>query len=406
MKVGLRKQFAKVLALPNIHYFGHVKVGNGYDVTLDELQAMKPSAMLFTLGAQGYNRLGLPGEDSKGVYSAKDFVYYYNHLPPYPGQDFSTGKRIAIIGMGNVAVDIMRWLLQDSPTRQTEEVVVVARRGPFEAKFDAKEIEYVQAHLNRQDFAAELERVRSQCESCRQDVSLEKLAAATFPFLKKVPAGPAVPPKLTFRFLSSPTEIIAGPDGRIQKLVIAENDLVLKSDGSTAAKANGRTSVIEVDTMIFAIGDKHDPNVGLPMGPQGYATPTDPDNPKAPVFEVCDPTSGHLLTGLYVAGWARRASEGLVGIARHDGELAAAKVIAFLQSIPQTNTLPSSQVEAILCEKGIRVINKEDLEYLGRAEAEEAQNRGVIYFKYSDDDAMLSAIAEQRLKDVAETLAA
>ncbi|MEO6966160.1 MAG: NAD(P)-binding protein, partial [Acidobacteriaceae bacterium] len=111
MKFGLRKQFAKVLALPNVHYFGHVKIGEGYDMTLGELQAIGPSAILFSCGAQGYNELGMPGEHCAGVYSAKDFVYQYNQLPPYASMDFSTGKRIAIIGMGNVAADVMRWLL-------------------------------------------------------------------------------------------------------------------------------------------------------------------------------------------------------------------------------------------------------------------------------------------------------
>ena len=156
MKFGLRKQFAKVLGLPNLHYLGHVKVGTEYDLAIADLQKMKPSAMMFTCGAQGYNQLGLPGEDAKGVYAAKDFVYHYNQLPPYASMDFSTGKRIAVVGMGNVAVDIMRWLLLDSPTRQAEEVIVIARRGPFEAKFGEKEIEHVEMHLARDEFLQEL----------------------------------------------------------------------------------------------------------------------------------------------------------------------------------------------------------------------------------------------------------
>jgi len=128
MKAGLRKQFSRVLSLPNVHYFGNVKIGSAYDVTLDNLKSLAPSALVVTCGAQGYNKLNLSGENAKGVYSAKDFVYHYNQLPPYASEDFSTGKRIAVVGMGNVAADIMRWLLEDSPARRTEEVIVVARR--------------------------------------------------------------------------------------------------------------------------------------------------------------------------------------------------------------------------------------------------------------------------------------
>src|SRR2546421_683231 len=96
MKTGLRKQFAKVLSLPNVHYIGHVSVGNGSALSIADLRALSPSAIVFSVGAQGAKQLGLPGSESRGVYSAKDFVYYYNQLPPYPAQDFSTGKRVAV----------------------------------------------------------------------------------------------------------------------------------------------------------------------------------------------------------------------------------------------------------------------------------------------------------------------
>jgi ferredoxin/flavodoxin---NADP+ reductase len=402
IKGGMRKQFAKIFAMPNIHYFGHVKVTKTYGFSIEELQAMNPDAMMFACGAQGYNKLGLAGEDSKGVYAAKDFVYYYNQLPPYASMDFSTGKRIAVVGMGNVAVDIIRWLLQDSPVRQTEEVIVVARRGPLEAKFGEKEIAHVDMHINRDDFAKELARVQKRCAACNQDVSVESVGSATFPFLLKA-GGATVTPKLTFRFLSSPKEIIAGPDGRIQKLVITENDLVLRSDGTTKAKATDQTSVLDIDTMIFAIGDKHDPEVGLPMGPEGYATQPSAD-PNEAVYQVWDPVKEKALEGFFVTGWARRASTGLVGIARHDGEVAAHKLLEYVQHGRDKSTFGPAEIETRLKAKGIRIVTKSDLELLGRAEASEAQTRNLSYFKYSDDDSMFQAIDREKTK--AKTTAA
>src|SRR5512141_3245662 len=98
MKSGLRKQSAKVLSLPNVHYFGHVPVGAKQPLTVDDLRAFNPDAIVFSVGAQGTKKLGLPGEDAKGVYSAKDYVYFYNSLPPFATQDFSTGKKVAIVG--------------------------------------------------------------------------------------------------------------------------------------------------------------------------------------------------------------------------------------------------------------------------------------------------------------------
>src|SRR5436853_5713523 len=134
MKVGLLKQFAKVLALPNVHYFGHVCVAEQGCLRIDELREFNPSAIVFAVGAQGTKKLGLAGSEARGVYSAKDFVYFYNLLPPFASQDFTCGRRIAVVGMGNVAVDIAHWLLVDDPCKRTEEVIIVARRGPFEAK--------------------------------------------------------------------------------------------------------------------------------------------------------------------------------------------------------------------------------------------------------------------------------
>ncbi|HVC89072.1 MAG TPA: FAD-dependent oxidoreductase [Acidobacteriaceae bacterium] len=395
MKFGLRKQFAKVLGLPNVHYFGHIKIGDGYDLTLDDLRAMNPSAIVFSCGAQGYNALGLPGENCTGVYSAKDFVYAYNQLPPYASMDFSTGKRIAIIGMGNVAADIMRWLLRDNPHRQTEEVIVVARRGPYEAKFDKKEIGYVEEYIPREEFLCELDRIRETCAACNQDLAVEKLGAATFPFLtKSFPAE--VRPKLTFRFLSSPREILAGPDGRIEKLVVTENDLVLRANGSTAARATDRTAALDVDTLIFAIGDKHDPTVGLPMGPDGYATRPAPDTPTETIYEAWDPAINEPLPGIYVVGWARRASTGLVGIARHDGEEGAKKVLEYLQDQPEQDSLSAEKLLAELQAKGLAPVTKQDLEILGRIEEQQARERNLTSFKYSDDDTMLQVIQNER----------
>ena len=115
MKGGLRKLFGRILDMPNVAYFGHSTVASGKALTIDLLREWNPAALVFAVGAQGTKKIGLPGEDSRGVYSAKDFVYNYNLLPPFTSQDFSTGKRVAVIGMGNVMADLAHWLLVDDP---------------------------------------------------------------------------------------------------------------------------------------------------------------------------------------------------------------------------------------------------------------------------------------------------
>lgn len=395
MKFGLRKQFAQVLELPNVYYFGNVKIGNGYDLTIAELDAMRPSAVIYASGAQGAHELGLPGEHAKGVYGAKDFVYHYNQLPPYASQEFSTGRHVGIIGIGNVAIDIARWLLQDSPERRTEEVTILARRGPVEIKFDKKEIEYVIQHVDREGLRAELARVQERCERVGEDVSPERIFAEHFPALQEGDFTSVVP-RLSFRFLSSPTAVIPGPDGRIARLEVGDNDLVLRADGSTKPVANGQKTVLELDTLIFAIGDMHDAQLGLPMGPDGYATGPSGENAEEPVFQVWDPTAARPLEGRFVAGWARRASTGLVGIARHDGELGAQQAIEYLATQPEGDTLSVEEILAELKARGLKPVTKEDLALLGAAEQQEAEKRQLGYFKYSDNAAMFDAIEREK----------
>jgi ferredoxin--NADP+ reductase len=399
MKIGLRKQFAKVLALPNVHYFGHVPVSVNSPVTIDALREFCPGALVFAVGAQGTKKLGLPGEDLRGVYSAKDFVYFYNRLPPFASQDFSVGKRVAIVGMGNVMVDIARWLMVDSPKRSVDEVIVIARRGPLEAKFDDKEFANIQIHLDRKAFQDELRRVEPAMKAVGQDIA--KVAQETFTILAKHPDQQTIPPRLSFRFLSSPSVLSAGPDGRIAKLTVTENILMAR-DGGLAAKATNQTADIDVDTLIFAIGDQHDPALGLPYA-GGYVTNSDSPDAVAK-YQVFDPTASKVCTGDFVVGWARKPSDGLVGIARHDGEVGAAGVLQFLEKASSRGAASAEDIGRFLIQKGIQAVAKADLPWLTAAEEREARLRGTAYYFFPDDDEMLAEIEREKSGSAASAL--
>lgn len=402
MKIGLRKQFAKVLSLPNVHYFGHVPVSSQAMVTIDDFRQFAPAAIVFAVGAQGTKKLGLPGETAKGVYAAKDFVYSYNLLPPFTSHDFSTGKRVAIIGMGNVMVDIARWLMVDAPQKTAEEVIVVARRGPFEAKFDKKEFDYIEEFLDRNAFDDELHRIQPQLASVGQDTS--KLAEETFPVLATPGAEhPQGRPRLRFRFLCSPQAIHGNAGGHINRLTVTEN-VLSERDGNIACKGTDQTAELEIDTMIFAIGDVADPAVGLPYSRDSYVINPDQSDPQRAAYELFDPQTGNVLEGMYAVGWARKASDGLVGIARHDAEVGAVHVLKFLETAPErqinASQITASQIQDWLRGKGLRIVTKADLECLARAEEQEAKQRGVPWFKFAEDEAMLAAIAAEKAKAV------
>jgi len=402
MKQGLRKQFFKILDMPNVAYLGNVPVRGGGALVIDQVREWNPAAIVFSVGAQGTKKLGMPGEDAKGVYSAKDFVYYYNQLPPFASQDFSTGRRVAIVGMGNVMVDIARWLLIDMPGQKPEEVVVVARRGPFEVKFDEKEFDYIEMFLDRAGFQEELRRVAERIRACGQDAT--QVPDKVFPWLKN-PASVTGGPKLGFRFLSSPTAVLPDASGRIAKLRIVENLLVL--DGQTTkAKATDQVIELDFDTLIFAIGDVVDPTLGLPYEKGGYLTRPGSAETEAGAYEVFDPKTGRVLDGQYVVGWARKASEGLVGKARYDAEHGCDHVLKYLAGAARKVGPGPQEIVRELSRQAAPLAAKEDIALLVRAEQARAREVNRPAFKFSTNEEMWAAIEQEKASGRGESAAA
>jgi ferredoxin/flavodoxin---NADP+ reductase len=393
MKAGLRKQFAKILAMPNVEYFGNVPLRCDGALSCECLREWRPGAIVYAVGAQGTKKLGMPGEDARGVYSAKDFVYHYNALPPFSSADFSIGRRVAIIGMGNVMVDIARWLLIDQPGAKPDEVTVIARRGPFEVKFDEKEFDYVERFLDRRLFGDELARISGLVAAVGQDVAT--VADSVFPWVKTAPDSPPAS-KLTFRFLTSPIAIEPGSDGRIERLRVVDNLLVRQGE-ETKARPTSEESALPFDTLIFAIGDVADPSVGLPYGKNEYLANTDPANPDRACYEVLDAATGNALPGNYLVGWARKASEGLVGKARFDAERGCDHVLKYLEQAQPKATPAAAEVLNELQATHDSVVTKQDVERLFRAEGLRAQAQNLPEFKYPTNAEMLAAIRESAM---------
>jgi ferredoxin/flavodoxin---NADP+ reductase len=145
----------------------------------------------------------------------------------------------------------------------------------------------------------------------------------------------------------------------------------------------------------MAIGDQHDPCLGLPFGPDGYVTTPDTSSPSAK-YEVFDPARKEVLENTYVMGWARKPSEGLVEIARHDGESGAAHVLQSLESREERPTAPVDEIKRTLERQGIQIVSKCDLLSLQAAEERQASLRDLASYKFYDDDAMLSAIQHEK----------
>lgn len=387
MKEGLRNQFRQILALSEIEYFGNVMVGAQADLSLQDLRQMGFQAQLITVGAQSTKRLGIPGEDLTGVYHAKDIVYHYNLLPPFSEHTYQIGKRVAVIGAGNVMMDIARWLIEE---KGVDEVLAVARRGPSEVKFDRKELENVVGYLDMAALDNELERIRPVMEAIGQ-------SSADFRQMIQAAAAKGVPVTRSacfhLRFLSSPVQIPGNARGQATGLEVEENRLILGEDGQTRARGTGVFDLLSVDTVIFAIGDVVDDAIGLPVQAGEFVKNPQPRFPVEGIsYEVLDPETGQGVPDQFLAGWARRASTGLVGIARKDATNASQAVLQYLQSVPPTREPVAERVHDWLAHLNHPVIDKADLLHLDTIERERAHQLGLDTFKYGSNQEMLEVL--------------
>ena len=384
MKNGLRAQFRQILALPGVEYFGNVTIGQHGVITLDDLRGFGFSAILVTCGAQGTKWLGLPGEDLRGVYHAKDLVYHYNSLPPFSQQDIHIGKRVAVIGAGNVMMDITRWLIFE---KHVDEVLVVVRRGPAEVKFDRKEVEEVAGYIDMAAYDTELARVTPQMKAIGQ-VPEEARRIMDDAVAKAEPGD--LTGRIRMRFLASPAAIHPSATGGVDGLEVEVNTLLLDGD-VVKARGTGERQTLDVDTVVFAIGDQVDSSLGLPVIGGEFIKADAPRYPQdGSSYEAYDPQSKSIISDVFLAGWARRASTGLVGVARKDGTNGAAAIMAYLASSPMQPTDWDGFRQRIGSQP-MPVVTQVELARIDSAEQDEAVRLGVEDYKFATNEALLRA---------------
>jgi ferredoxin/flavodoxin---NADP+ reductase len=388
MRQGLHNQFKQILAEPLIDYYGNVTVCSGGSIVLEDLLDIGFQAVLVTTGAQGTKWLRLPGENLPGVYHAKNIVFHYNLLPPFSEKKYLLGKRVAVVGAGNVMMDISHHLIRDC---KVEEVISVVRRGPAEVKFTRKEMEGVAANLDLPRLDAEFARVTPIMQAAGQDPQAAKGAITV-----AIPNALAAVSNTRFRFefLATPVRIMGDWMNGVTGLKVEENAL-LNVEGNIKARGTGNTHVIEADTVIFAIGDTVDKDFCVPIFNDAYMTD---QTPRFPVdhlsYEAFNPDTNQRIERVFLAGWARQASTGLVGYARRDGENASKSILAYLQTQPVLNNLNeiATQFEHRLRETHLQVVDKIHLTWLEEIERIEAQKNSLEEFKFPTNKEMFTAM--------------
>src|SRR5687768_12784626 len=390
LRGGLRKQYWDLLEQPNVHYLGNVSIGTRKDLTVEDVRALGASAVVFSIGAQGTKAIGVEGDSAKGVFHAKDVVYHFNRLPGFGDRPFDMGKHVAVIGAGDVMVDIAHWLTR---YKKVERVTAIVRRGPAERKYNPKEIRAVCANMDLDGIKREFERIKDRLVAVGQNPD-EIHKGLIEEFTKCEPSTSLS--KMGFRFLASPKRILVDGSNRVRGLEMEDNKLEAKGE-DTVAVGLKQLYEFHCDSVVFAVGDKVDETVGLPY--KGGMFVTNPNktgnDPDDALFQAYDEATGRIMEGVFLAGWARKASEGLVGVAKRDGDWCAEVVTRYLATRPAAAPakVVLEKLHALLKERKSRPVDVKGLRALEAAEkAHKGTTDCIGEFKFVTNQEMLTLI--------------
>jgi ferredoxin--NADP+ reductase len=281
-----------------------------------------------------------------------------------------------------------------------KEVTSIARRGPTERKYNPKEIRAVCDNVDREDLAREFARIRPRLEAAGQNA--DPIRAGMLEEMTKCePAGSET--KLRFRFLSSPRRVLTAANNRVKGLELEDTKLEPKGEDFSAVGLK-TYSEFACDSVIFAVGDRVDETLGLPFKNGSFLTnpnrtQNDPDDS---LFQAYDDQTGEILDGVFLAGWARKASEGLVGVAKRDGDWCSEVLDRYLAARPPLEAAAIEetlrQLKRLIEKRQPDAVHKEDLRLLIEMEEEEGKRKGILEgFKFPTNQQMLAAIRHRKM---------
>jgi ferredoxin--NADP+ reductase len=249
--------YERIAASQNLRFLGNVQVGN--NLSVEELRRHYDQ-IIYAVGSPTDRRLGIPGEDLEGSHTATEFVAWYNSHPDYIGRSFDLShKSAAVVGVGNVAMDVTRILAKDLDElvqtdiaeyaleglrkSQVEEVVILARRGPKQAAFSLNEIREI-GSLKGVDLVVDPKEVELD-EASKASGGKEGKQKVEYLTGKSQAGEGSQGRKVRLRFCVSPVEIL-GENGRVTAVKIERNELYPDETGYIRSRGTGEYEVLPV----------------------------------------------------------------------------------------------------------------------------------------------------------------
>jgi len=316
---GIINALREVLDSGDIRIFGNVRYGA--DITLDDLKRHY-NAVIFSTGAIRDAELSIPGIDAHGSYGAADFVSWYDGHPDVPRTWPLEASSVAVIGNGNVALDVARMLVKHPedllPTEVPDNVYqgllaspvtdvhVFGRRGPMQVKFtplelrELGELRDVDMIVHEEDFDYD-EASRRAIESNKQITVIDRI----FTQWRQRETGQASR-RLHLHFYAKPLEVVKDADGRVAAFRYERTE----PDGQGGVRGTGEIREVAVQALYRAVGYFGSPLDGIPFDERHGVIP----NHEGQV--LADDNS--VMPGVYATGWIKRGPVGLIGHTKSD----------------------------------------------------------------------------------------
>jgi ferredoxin/flavodoxin---NADP+ reductase len=393
---NVTRSFDKVAAKPGFRFFGNVDVGR--HVTLDHLRRHYHQ-IAFSTGAQTDRRMGIPGEDLTNSHPATEFVAWYNGHPEFRDCKFDlSAERVAVVGVGNVAVDVARILCrtpEELATTDTadyaqealrhsrvKEVYLLGRRGPVQAAFTTPEVKEL-GELAGADVKVLPEEValdplsQAELERGEDHAAAQKKVDILREFSQRPLSGK--PRLLTIRFLVSPVELLDDGTGRVRAMRIVRNRLVEGKGGSLRAEPTEHCEELPVGLVFRSVGYRGVALPGLPFDDKAGVVPNE---------------KGRVSPGLYVAGWIKRGPSGVIGTNKPDAAETAESMLAEVAagSVPSPAAPDPEAALATVRAAQPALVTYPDWQRLDRFETERGKALGRPRVKCTSVEEMLAAL--------------
>lgn len=316
---GIITALRQILGGGAVRFFGNVEYGR--DLSLGDLQDLY-DAVVFSTGAVKDAPLEVPGKDLEGVHGAADFVAWYDGHPDYPREWPLDAEQVAVIGNGNVALDVARVLAKHADDMLTTEIPgnvyqglkanpvtdvhVFGRRGPAQMKFTPLELRElgkvpdVDVIVHDEDFSPE-----DVADEAAGDSNQVKVMLKTLRKWMDDDAPRTASRRLHLHFFQRPEEIL-GEDGRV--VALRTERTRLNEDGSVSPISEFVDH--PMGAVYYAIGYLGSPLPEIPFDlHRGVILNSE--------GRVRDP-EGNVQSGVYASGWIKRGPVGLIGATKSD----------------------------------------------------------------------------------------